>query len=125
MGLIHSDISGPIPIKSINGSRYVLNFIDYFLRYTSVFFIKKKSEVLEKFTELKALIENASGKKVKILRSDNGGEYVSNELLHMLPKWYSGPAFNSLHSSEEWCSGKEELVSQGDEHLYVGIKEVG
>ena len=47
------------------------------------FFIKKKSEVLEKFTELKALIENAFGKKIKILRSDNGGDYVSNELLHI------------------------------------------
>ena len=42
-----------------------------------------KSEVLEKFTELKALIENASGKKIKILRSDNSEEYVSNELLHI------------------------------------------
>ena len=31
-----------------------------------------------KFTELKALIENASSQKIKILRSDNGGEYVSN-----------------------------------------------
>ena len=30
---------------------------------------------------MKALIENASGLKIKILRSDNGGEYVSNELL--------------------------------------------
>ena len=46
-------------------------------------FIKKKSKVLEKFTELKALIENAFGKKIKILRSDNGREYVSNELLHI------------------------------------------
>ena len=45
------------------------------------FFIKKKSKVFEKFTDLKALIENASGKKIKILKSDNGGEYISNELL--------------------------------------------
>ena len=51
-----------------------------------VFFIKKKSEVLEKFIELKALIENASRKKIKILRYDNGGEYVSNELLIYVPK---------------------------------------
>ena len=48
-----------------------------------VFLIKKKSEVLEKFTELKALIENASRKKIKILRSNNGGEYISNESLHI------------------------------------------
>ena len=81
--MIHSDISGPMPIASMNGSRYVLTFIDDFSRYTWVFFIKKKSEVLELFTELKALTENASRKKIKILRFDNGREYVSNYLLHI------------------------------------------
>ena len=60
-----------------------LTFIDEFLRYTWVFFTKKKLEVLEKFIDLKALIENASGKKINILRSDNGGEYVNNDLLHI------------------------------------------
>ena len=25
----------------------------------------------------------------------------------------------------KWCSGEEESVSQGDDHMYVGIKEVG
>ena len=73
----------PMPITYMNGSRYVLNFIDDFSRYTWVFFIKNKFEVCEKFTELKALIENASGLKIKILIFDNGGEYVSNELLHI------------------------------------------
>ena len=43
LGLIHYDISGPMLIKSMNGSRYFLNFIDYFSRYTWLFFIKKKS----------------------------------------------------------------------------------
>ena len=44
---------------------------------------QKKSKVCENFSELKALIENASGIKIKILRYDNVGEYVSNELLHI------------------------------------------
>ena len=42
MGLIHSDIRGPMPITAMNGSRYVLNFIDGFSRYTWVFFYQKK-----------------------------------------------------------------------------------
>ena len=46
-----------------------------------MFFIKKKSEVLEKIIELKALVENASRKKIKSLIYDNGGEYISFELL--------------------------------------------
>ena len=60
LGLVDSDISGPMHITSMNGSRYILTFIDYFSRYTWVFFLKKKSEVCEKISELKALIENAS-----------------------------------------------------------------
>ena len=48
-----------------------------------VFFLKKKSEVCEKFSELKALIKNASKLKIKILRFDNGGYYVSNYFLHI------------------------------------------
>ena len=81
LGLIHSDISGPMPVTSINGSRYLLTFIDDFSRYTWVLFLKKKSEVCENFSELKALIENSFGLKIKILSSDDGGEYVSNEFL--------------------------------------------
>ena len=41
--------------------------------------MKAKSEVFEKFKEFKALIENISDKKIKILHSDNGGEYTSKE----------------------------------------------
>ena len=72
-----------MPMTSMNGSRYLLNFIDDFSRYTWVFFLKKKSEVCEKISELKALIENAFGLQITILRSDNGKEYVNNVLLHI------------------------------------------
>ena len=67
----------------MNVSRYLLTFIDDFSRYTWVFFLKKKSEVCEKFSELKALIKNASGLKIKILRYDNGGDYASNDFLYI------------------------------------------
>ena len=33
----------------------------------------------KEFKEFKALIENLSDKKIKTLRSDNGGEYISKE----------------------------------------------
>jgi len=40
-------------------------------------FIKQKSEVFEKFKEYHAKVTNMTGKKLKRLRSDNGGEYLS------------------------------------------------
>ena len=68
---------------SMNGSQYVLTFIDDFSRYTWVFFIKKKSKVLEKFIELKALVENASERKIKYFQYDNGGEYINSGFLQI------------------------------------------
>jgi hypothetical protein len=64
--LIHSDVCGPMSSTSING--YV-----YYSRKTWVYFLKSKDEVFSKFKEFKALIENISERKIKILRSDNGG----------------------------------------------------
>ncbi|CAL2226790.1 unnamed protein product [Prunus armeniaca] len=40
---------------------------------------RKKSEVFAKFKEWKTETENQTGRKIKYLRSDNGGEYTSNE----------------------------------------------
>jgi hypothetical protein len=44
--------------------------------------LKSKDEVLSKFKEFKALIENLSERKIKILRLDNGGEYTSKEFVN-------------------------------------------
>ena len=41
--------------------------------------MQKKSETYSKFCEFKALVGKESGKQVKALRSDNGGEYISGE----------------------------------------------
>ena len=43
-----------------------------------IFFMWKKDETFSKFIELNALVEKETYKKVKALRSDNGGDYVSN-----------------------------------------------
>ena len=42
-------------------------------------FPSKKYEVFSKFKECKALVENQSEKKIKVLRIDNGGEFCGNE----------------------------------------------
>ena len=81
--LIHSDIIGMIPNTSMNGLRYVLAVIDYLSIFTWVYFLKKKSQVFEKFKDLKAFVEIATRRKIKSLRSDNGGEYTKSELLYI------------------------------------------
>jgi transposase InsO family protein len=62
---------------SFSGYVYYVSFIDDYSRKTCVYFLKSKDEVFGKFKEFKALIENLSKRNIKILRSDNGGEYTS------------------------------------------------
>lgn len=38
------------------------------------------------FKEFKALVENHKGKKIQIFRSDNSGEYISNEFIDFRKK---------------------------------------
>jgi hypothetical protein len=54
-----------------------MTFTDDFSRKTEVAFLKEKSEAFEKYKEYEALVENQSGLKIRALRSDNGGEYIS------------------------------------------------
>ena len=51
-------------------------FIDDYSQKSWIYFLKAKSETFDRFKEL---IENQTGKHICILRSDNGGEYESNE----------------------------------------------
>ena len=56
-----------------------MTFIDDYSRCCVVYFMKHKSEVLEKFKEFEASTTNACGQNIGTLRSDNGGEYISKE----------------------------------------------
>ena len=65
--------------KSLSGSRYFFLFTDDFSRMSWVYFLQLKSETFEKFKIFKALTEKRSGKCLKVLRTDRGGEFTSSE----------------------------------------------
>ena len=75
--LIHSDVCGPMQTPSLGGCKYFVTFIDDFTRCCKVYFMKHKSEVLEKFKDFETVYTNECGERICKLRSDNGGEYVS------------------------------------------------
>ena len=77
LGHVHTDVVDPINVPTFGGGKYHLNFVDDYSRMTFGFIIKSKSEVFHKFVEFKTLVENQTGKKIKILRSDNGTEYFN------------------------------------------------
>jgi transposase InsO family protein len=77
--LIHSDVCGPMTVASLNGYLYYVLFIDAHSRKTWIYFLKTKDGVLARFQEFKAQVENLTGRRIKVLRSDNGGEYTSRD----------------------------------------------
>lgn len=79
LDLVHSDLCGPMPVPSLGGRKYFISFIDDFSRKVWVCFLKEKSEAFQAFKKFKAEVENIAGRSIKILRTDRGGEYLSNE----------------------------------------------
>ncbi|KAI5332874.1 hypothetical protein L3X38_023003 [Prunus dulcis] len=75
--LVHSDVWGPSPIDSCTGYRYYVLFLDDYTKYSWIFPLKFKSDVCEVFKVFKAKMENVLNSKIKYLRSDSGGEYLS------------------------------------------------
>ena len=70
---------GPVKVPSLGKSVYYVSFIDEFSRNTWIYFLKKKSEVFDRFKEFKALVENQTKNKLKVLRTNNAGEFYSKE----------------------------------------------
>ena len=64
--LIHSDICGPLEVPSMSHAIYFLTFIDDFSRKSWVYFLKHKSETFFKFQLFKSLVENESGKRLRL-----------------------------------------------------------
>jgi hypothetical protein len=79
LNIVHSDVCVLMSIVSISRSMHYASFIDEFSLKTWIYFLKTKDEVFRRFQEFKSLVENHTGKKINVLRLDNGGEYTSKE----------------------------------------------
>ena len=74
--LVHSDLCGSLKVKSKGGALYFATFIDDHSCKIWVYPLKSKDQVLDVFKQFQALSERQIGKKLKCIRSDNGGEYI-------------------------------------------------
>ena len=77
--LVHSDVCGPMTTTSYGGAKYFVTFIDDYSRICRVYFMRTKDEVFSKFKEYEAEVANQTDKRIKVLRTDNGGEYTSKQ----------------------------------------------
>ncbi|KAJ9548797.1 hypothetical protein OSB04_021340 [Centaurea solstitialis] len=77
--IIHTDVCGPFSHVARGGYWYFITFTDDFSRYGYVYLMRHKSETFEKFKEYQNEVQNLLDKRIKFLRSDRGGEYLSDE----------------------------------------------
>nr|GEV24727.1 hypothetical protein [Tanacetum cinerariifolium] len=73
LGLIHTDVCGPLRHVLKKGASYFITFADDYSRYGYVYLLKHKHEVFEAFKVFKSEVENQLGKTIKAILSDRGG----------------------------------------------------
>ena len=79
LSVVHSDLCGPMQTASINSERYFITFINEFSGRVSISLLHTKDGALTQFQTYRSRAENSSGKVIKALRTDGGGEYLNKE----------------------------------------------
>ena len=74
--LIHSDVWGPSSVSSISGSRYFVVFVDDYSRYSWIFHMKHRSELLQVYSNFAKMVETQFSKHIKNFQSDNALKYT-------------------------------------------------
>ena len=70
-----------MPHQSLYGASYFVSFIDDSTRKVWAYPIKTKDRVFSIFSDWHVVVENQTGQKIKCLRTDNGGEFKSDEFV--------------------------------------------
>jgi hypothetical protein len=70
---VHVDLWGPSRKPSYGGARYMITIIDDYSRKVWPYFLKNKDDTFAAFKDWKVMIERQTDRKVKVLRTDNGG----------------------------------------------------
>ena len=97
--MVHTDLCGPISPQSIQGARYAVVFVDDYSGLIKVYFIKNKNNAAK--ATAKYLADMAPHGDIKIIRSDNGGEFISKEYEDLLTANKIQHQFSSPHSPHQ------------------------
>lgn len=108
--LIHTDLVGPMQVSTPGGSRYVVVFKDDYSGWCVTRFLKNKSEVAKCLQEFVARLKVETGKEVKTVRSDGGGEYFGTDLVEWLAKLGIRHESSAPHSPQQ--NGKAERTNR-------------
>ncbi|CAL8156129.1 unnamed protein product [Prunus armeniaca] len=78
--LVHLDVWGPSPVNIVLGVKWFVTFIDDCTRMKWVYLLKNKSNVSAIIRSFSQMVAVQYSSVIKVLRTDNRGEYVNSEL---------------------------------------------
>jgi hypothetical protein len=104
--LIHSDVWGPSPVPTVGGSRYFVIFVDDFSRYTWIYLMKNRSEVLTIYRDFAKMVQTQYSKAIKVFRSDNAREYRQTDFSTILKHY--GTIFHTSCAGTSQQNGRAE-----------------
>lgn len=76
---VHGDLYGPVSPSTPAGNRYFMLLVDDYNRVMCVFLIKTKDEAFCTFKNFRSKVEIEICEKIKVLRTDRGGEFLSKQ----------------------------------------------
>ncbi|KAH9774810.1 retrovirus-related pol polyprotein from transposon RE1 [Citrus sinensis] len=82
--VVHSDVWGPSKVSTIGGARWFVTFIDDCSRMTWIFLMKSKDEVNSLFQRFHKMVTTQFQTQIRVLHTDNGGEYMSTAIQQFL-----------------------------------------
>jgi len=75
--LVHGDLCGPITPATHGGRRYFILLVDDYSRFMWLELLSSKDQAAEAVKRCKARAEAESGRRLRGLRTDRGGEFTS------------------------------------------------
>ena len=82
--VIHSDLAGPMQVKSIQGSLYTATFVDDYSCHAVVYCLRLKDQFVAVLQKFLSWAETQTSEKLHALHSDRGGEYMAASVKDVL-----------------------------------------
>jgi transposase InsO family protein len=116
--LVHDDLCGPVKPTTPSGRRYFLLLVDDATRYMWVVLLTAKSEAPSAIKRIQAAAKKECGRKFRMLRTDNGGEFTVAEFTAYCADEGITRHFSAPYTPQQngWWSGEIRLWWQWHGH---------